>query len=360
MLGSVLGLVAPLLLLAQVLTSCGSDDSNACNAGDLHNCTCGSSDRMGTQVCKDDNSGYEDCSCDMTAGVGGSGGSGAGGSGGGSSTGAAGSSSMAPAPFPSSVGSACTADSDCAGAPLVCIQATSNTEFQQGGPQGGYCSLPCTTNDDCTGIDDISACNTTLHYCFALCIAGTSQLKCGMNNAQACVAVSPQFGVCIPRCTSDAACGPGRFCDPGETGLCRDTPAPGGKVGDPCTPDTEATDCAGGLCLQYADPNDRNVVAGSFCSAGCTLGLSNGCGFDNVSGGQRQAACLQASDAGGQPGDIGLCFPLCDSNGDCAQAGDGWSCKLFNDPMAEQQVGRLGECLPAALANIGAADAGPG
>jgi hypothetical protein len=356
-----LGLAAPLLLLAQVLTSCGSDNaSKACNAGDLHTCTCGSSDRMGTQVCKDDSSGYETCNCDATAGVGGSGGSGAGGSGG-TSTGVAGSASMPPAAlFSGSVGNGCTADSQCAGAPLVCIQSTSNTEFQQGGPQGGYCSVPCTSNADCTAIDDISACNTTLHYCFALCVPGTSQLKCGSNNAQACVAVSTQFGVCIPRCSSDAACGPGRFCDPGDTGLCRDVAAQGGKVGDPCTPATEATDCAGGLCLQYADPNDRTVVAGSFCSAGCTFGLSNGCGFDNVSGGQRQAACLQSSDDGGQPGDLGLCFPVCDSNADCAQSGAGWVCKPFNDANAEQQVGRLGECLPAALANVGVTDAGPG
>jgi len=357
---SVLGLLAPLLLLAQVLTSCGSDDdSKACNAGDLHPCTC-SGGVMGSQICKDDNSGYEDCSCDGTASVGGSGGGGGSSSTGGSASGVAGNSSMAPAPFGGEVGSPCTADSQCAGAPLVCIKATSNTEFQQGGPQGGYCSLPCGTNDDCTAVDDISACNTTLHYCFALCIPGMSQVKCGSDRAQACVTVNTNFGVCIPRCSSDAACGAGRFCDPGGTGLCVDAQVPGGKVGDPCTPATEATDCAGGVCLQYADPNNRSVVAGSFCSGGCTFGLSNGCGFDNVSGGKRQAACLQASDDGGQPGDIGLCFPLCDSNADCAQSGNGWVCNPFNDVNAEQQVGRLGECLPAVVANFGVADAGPG
>jgi len=371
MLGSVLGLAAPLLLLAQVLTSCGSDDGGkACNAGDLHTCTCGSSDRTGTQVCKDDSSGYGDCSCDATAGVGGSGGSGAGGSGGGTSAGAAGSASMTPAAlFPGSVGNPCTADSQCQGSPLVCIKATSNAEFTTvdnpagGGPQGGYCSLPCTVDADCRAIDDISACNTALGYCFALCAPGQSQIKCGSDRAQACypIRADNSLGACIPRCTSDAACGPGRFCDPSLLGLCVDTQPPGGKVGDPCVAanDMTVSDCASGLCLEYSDPNDPNVSVGSFCSANCTFGLANGCGFDNVSGGVRQAGCFQAQIRGGQPGDIGYCFPVCDTNADCVQAGAGWVCNLFGDVNAEQQVGRLGECLPAALAT-GGADAGPG
>lgn len=348
----------------------------ACNAGDLHNCTCGSSAAAGTQLCKDDGSGYEACSCDGTAsgsggtGSGGSGGTssagsgaGSGGSAGSNSAGSAGSASM-PAPaalFPNSVGNPCTADSQCAGSPLVCVKATSNTEFQLGGPQGGYCSLPCSADSDCQTIDDISACNTTLHYCVALCLPGTSNIKCGADRAQACVPIGQStVGVCIPRCSSDAACGAGRFCDPGDTGLCVDAKPPGGKVGDPCTPATEATDCASGLCLQYPAPNNSAVVAGSFCSADCTFGLANGCGFDNVSGGVRQAGCFQARVTGGQPGDLGLCFPVCDTNADCAQAGNGWVCDPFGDVSAEQQVGRLGECVPAALATRGAGDAGPG
>src|SRR6185503_3421452 len=52
-----LGLAAPLLLLAQLLISCGSDDDGSvCNAGDLHMCVC-TGDRSGTQACKDDGSG---------------------------------------------------------------------------------------------------------------------------------------------------------------------------------------------------------------------------------------------------------------------------------------------------------------
>lgn len=362
-----LGLAAPLLLLAQLLTSCGSDgESKACNAGDLHTCTCGSSDTPGTQTCKDDGSGYNECNCSATAGTGGSGGgAGTGGSGGGASTGTAGSASMTPdALFPGTVGAPCTNDSNCAGAPEVCLKATENDKFATsdnpagGGPQGGYCSLPCQTDADCQAIDDISACNTALGVCFALCLPGQSNVKCGADRAQVCYPIRQDntLGACIPRCTSDAACGPGRFCDPSLLGLCQDAQPAGAKTGEACTADT---DCASGLCLDYSDPSGSGATVGSFCSANCTFGLADGCGFDAVSGGVRQAGCFQAQIRTGAPGDIGFCFPVCDTNEDCAQAGNGWVCDLFNDVNAEQQVGRKGECLPAALASAGV-DAGPG
>jgi hypothetical protein len=122
---------------------------------------------------------------------------------------------------------------------------------------------------------------------------------------------------------------------------------------------SEETDCASGLCIEYADPNDPSQTAGSFCSANCTAGVLNGCGSDDVSGGVRQAACFEPQLAGGGVGDLGLCFPLCDETADCAQAADGWTCLLFSDPISVQQVGRQGECVPPG-ADGGAADAGPG
>ena len=372
LLGSALGLAAPLLLLAQLLTSCGSDDGDkACVPNATSACTCGAA-VQGTQTCREDGSGFDLCSCETGAGSGGSGGgsSSAGGSGGGAqSVGDAGSAGMTPsAPFPSSIGSPCNTDDNCAG-PEVCLKATDNDKFATtddpagGGPQGGYCSLPCTADAECQALDDISACNTALGICFALCLPGQANLslKCGQDRAQVCYPIRSDnsVGACIPRCTSDAACGAGRFCDPSLLGLCQDAQPQGGKVGDPCTPETEATDCQGQLCLQYSDPNNPSVVVGSFCSANCTFGLANGCGFDDVTGGVRQAGCFAPQIRTGGPGDIGYCFPVCDTNEDCSQAGAGWVCNLFNDVNAEQQVGRKGECLPAALASAGV-DAGPG
>jgi hypothetical protein len=121
----------------------------------------------------------------------------------------------------------------------------------------------------------------------------------------------------------------------------------------------EETDCASGICLEYADPNNPTATIGSFCSANCTAGVLNGCGSDGVSSGVRQAACFEPQFAGGQTGDIGVCFPLCDTTGDCAQANVGWTCSLFA-PEGAAQVGRLGECVPPGLGTEEPADAGPG
>jgi hypothetical protein len=232
---------------------------------------------------------------------------------------------------------------------MVCILESSNTEFQFGGPQGGYCSVPCTADAECKAVDGDSACNLALGYCLALCTPGADTIKCGSGRAQYCVPITDDgiLGACLPGC----------FCDPGFPGLCVDTAPTGGGVGTACSLVTEATDCASGICLEYADPNDPTATIGSFCSANCTAGAVNGCGFDDVSGGVRQAACFEPQFAGGQVGDIGVCFPLCDITADCVQAADGWTCSLF-PPEGAALLGRQGECRPPGLGD--AADAGPG
>jgi hypothetical protein len=273
--------------------------------------------------------------------------------------------------FTNVVGLPCAADADCQGDPMFCVEATSNDVFQNqeeggvivtGGPQGGYCSARCTSNEDCAGLDELSLCNNALGICMSVCFPGQNDsAKCG-TRAQLCLPVSQdgQLGICIPRCTSDAACGPGRFCDPTLFGMCVDAARPGGGVGAPCTLDTEATDCASGLCVQYSDPANPGQAAGSFCSANCTAGINSGCGFDQGSAGVRQAACFSPQIAGGGVGDLGYCAPLCDTTADCAQAAAGWVCEPFPSAQAQMQVGRQGECVPGVLATGGAADAGPG
>lgn len=372
-----LGWAVPLLLIAQVLPSCGSDeDGPACEPRVRRDCPCVGSDAMGTQTCSDDGSGYGECSCGVGSANGGSGGSSSSSSNGGSSSSStAGSSSMPPpqAMFTNVVGAPCTTDANCGGEPMFCITSTSSDVFVNqapaggattaGGPQGGYCSARCTTSADCTGLDELSACNNALGICMSVCLPGpgSPNTKCGSDRAQLCLAVSADsgLGICIPRCTSDAACGAGRFCDPTLFGMCLDAALPGGGVGAPCSPETEATDCASGLCVQYSDPNNPGQVAGSFCSANCTAGINSGCGFDTVSGGTRQAACFSAQLPNGGVGDLGYCAPLCDTTADCAQAADGWVCEPFPDPLAVQQVGRAGECVPGVLATA-TGDAGPG
>ncbi len=371
-----LGWTVPLLFVAQVLPSCGSDDeSRACNPGDIRRCPCAGAG-MGEQTCNEEGSGYDECSCgtgSANAGSGGGGGSSSS-STGGSSSSAAGSSSMPPpAMFTNVVGAPCAADSACGGEPMFCIQASSNDVFinqepppggaASGGPQGGYCSARCTTNTDCTSLDELSACNNALGICMSVCLPGPGNpaAKCGSERAQACLPIPNNngLGICIPRCTSDAACGPGRFCDTTLFGMCVDVQRPGGGIGAGCTPETEVADCASGLCVQYQNPANPGEIVGSFCSANCTAGIVSGCGLDQGAAGARQGACFASQLQNGGVGDLGYCAPLCDVDADCAQAADGWVCELFPTPEAQAQVGRAGECVPGALSTGGGADAGP-
>jgi hypothetical protein len=162
-------------------------------------------------------------------------------------------------------------------------------------------------------------------------------------------------GACIPRCNSDADCDGGRVCDPGASGTCVDVRPPGGTVGDPCTLETQATDCASGFCIPYAN------ASGFACGAYCTLGLVDGCGFDSAGGGVREAFCFEPRFPGGGVRDLGVCFPLCNTTADCAQSGDGWVCEPIPNVELATALGRSGECLPAALSTSPqSADAGPG
>jgi hypothetical protein len=206
-------------------------------------------------------------------------------------------------------------------------------------------------------------------YCIGLCQPGNNPqaVKCISDpdefRAQACFQFpdSATLGACFPVCTSDAACGAGQICDFGATGLglCVTAQPPGGDIGAPCTAETAETDCRSGTCVTLLDP-DTGEDAGSFCSANCTFGLLEGCGFaEEEAEGARDAVCIRPQLDNGGGGDIGFCFELCDEDADCAQAGAGWVCEADLTPEGQALVGRLGECVPPALASGGgAADAG--
>jgi len=371
-----------LALFAQGLASCGSDDGDgdACEANVLRACA-GPAMCAGTQTCASDGSGYSECSCD--SGGGGSAGSGAG-SGGGSNGGAAGAGGAGGTIDPifdaveRAVGAPCTSDAACPQGPdgeslLTCILPTSSTEFGTGSPQGGYCTARCRETEDCQALDGLSACGLLDDagdgYCIGLCEpgpdpAGRDAVKCNADRAQACIQLNANgVGACFPVCQSDAACGAGQFCDFGATGLglCVTTQPVGGEIGAPCTRETAETDCRSGTCVTLINP-DTGVEIGAFCSANCTFGLLEGCGFAAVeAAGAREAVCIQPQLANGEGGDLGFCFEMCDDNADCTQADAGWVCSAL--PAGLQDiVGRTGECVPAEIASGGdggiVADAG--
>lgn len=358
-LGPFLGLGLAFFLGAQVLTSCGSDDDVSCEPGAVQGCAVtGCPNNSGTQFCLASGDAFSQCSCeDGEGGSAGSGGGAAGSGNSGGSSGAAGAGGTpAAAEFRGTIGLPCETAAECPGG-LDCVPSSATGPFQEGGPEGGYCTTTCTVNEDCEAIDDIAACaldgDDGTSYCVALCQTGEptsgTELKCSLLQGQrddlACLAGTNMpsggrdLGLCIPICHSDAACGGGRFCDLG-TGVCVDAAPPGAAIGEACTEDTE---CAGGQCINLTD-------GGGFCSGLCTYGLIGGCGFDaeGVEVGARDAGCLVPASRTGGTGDVGFCGELCDVPEDCAQAG--WACDsladLFGSDTAAELFGRTGFCNP--------------
>jgi hypothetical protein len=376
-----LTLGVPIWIFSQALVSCGSDDDEgtACEPNVLRACS-GAGQCEGLQTCAADGSGYSECACEGSgsAGTAGAGGSGTGGSanaGGGAAGAGAGVVDSVFDPLIRPIGAPCSTDADCptapdGDAPLFCITPTSTEEFDTGSPQGGYCSARCSASEECQALDELSVCgfldeSGANGFCIGVCITGDSNLKClpgtetseTTARAQACFPIPGQqeVGACLPVCQSDAACGEGLFCDLGATGLgvCTATAPVGGDIGAPCTEETQAADCRSGLCVTLRDAAGND--AGSFCTANCTFGLIEGCGFDQPSSVPRDAACLQSQLDVNGPGDIGFCFELCDADADCEQ--EGWVCGAM--PAALQTAfGRVGECGPPEPGAAPAVDAG--
>ncbi len=359
------------MLVAQAVTSCGDDSGGGgCEPGEINTACFCSADEMGEQVCQADRT-YTECDCDGPGGNGGDGGS----AGSSSMAGSAGAAGGTPDPIiPAGlIGAPCTSDADCSDAVdnFKCILETSNVEFDGlGGPEGGYCTVPCSGTPDCSALDGASACGlfddaTGQGYCLALCLAGNNPEKCGDGGtdfrAQACVENpnAAPVGVCFPFCTSDEACGPGRFCALGgaAAGLCVDEAPVGGGIGAACDPNGMGEECASEICLTFSQ---GGVPVGAFCSASCTYAAQFGCGYapGTPATTPRDAFCLQEQLDGGQPGDLGFCFELCDVDADCVQ--QDWVCDSFPREELQTLLGREGQCVPAVLSNDVVVDAGPG
>jgi hypothetical protein len=250
-----------------------------------------------------------------------------------------------PGPGAGRIGASCARDADCGGT-LNCFEAGTDS-FAFGGPAGGYCTTGCDTSAACTAIDRASTCGSLggrqlcIHTCRSQAPEEGAE-KCLGRPDLSCLSAAalgdeepadePQFGICAPRCQSDAGCG-GRRCDL-FTGLCSDEPRAGDPIGAACdAPET----CAAGLCL------GATAESTGFCSAFCTVGV-DGCGYDG-SEPTIGAACLLPQIPSEGAGDRGLCFELCDVAEDCTEPG--FTC------VAEPTRGRAGACLPEQLPSEG-------
>jgi hypothetical protein len=222
------------------------------------------------------------------------------------------------------LGKACSADTDC-GPGLQCLKATDKVLAGTGGPAGGYCTIPCTSDSTCAPLAGVCIdykLNTTdpaEAYCFQTCVfGGTDRLsKCqGRTNVGCFFDNTSNTSACVPTCSQDSDCPAGRKCDP-QFNLCMDTPTAGDPLGAHCTPDpnTGASSCAG-VCLGIGS---GTTPTATFCTTTCVLGELSGCGWVgkgmSVAGGTHGVCVFGSSNA--TAGDIGFCSVECDTVADC-------------------------------------------
>jgi len=258
------------------------------------------------------------------------------------------------------VGRACGEDTEC-GTGLRCFRSGAN-EFFGGGPARGYCSIECSQNPDCTGVDPQSQCDSgmCLRTCRSQNPTSPRENKCLSRvdvvcQSEAYLGIAEfsgvrQRGLCLPQCGSDEDC-EGRFCDLAR-GLCVSAQPSGAPVGASCEVDA---DCLGRRCINATSSGSEKL-----CTAPCVFGPPVGCG-DGVSADPRNYVCLQPLISGFVSseglGDVGFCVEMCDVDGDCSQVQNGFACQ----PDARvARLGRAGICVvPAPDAGADGGDAGP-
>lgn len=328
------------------MASCSEEREPTCVPNQTRLCA-GVGRCQGFQTCLADSSGYGPCDCSGPPREGGGGTSGDSGE-------------ITPL-----VGRSCSASAEC-GAGLTCFTPDSN-DFLGGGPAGGYCSIGCTEDSQCTSIDPQSQCvagpaggGVCIRNCLSQDPTSLAENKCLGRRDLVCQSEVylgladfsglRQLGWCYPQCASDEDCG-GRVCDLAR-GLCVDTPTTGLALGEPCTSNDE---CAGRICVGVA-PGE------AFCSAPCVFGVPIGCGYGIAPSTPRGAACfapqVQGFLSSEGEGDIGFCAQMCSDVSECTQANRGWECRISQDLQA--RLNRPGVCLPPqqTVADAGAVDGG--
>lgn len=313
----------------------------------------------GTTECRD---GAETCACygngtcnaglvcasnlcvRLSSGTGGTGAGGSpslGGAGGATSSGGA-----PPTPGSSPLGGRCIQDADCR-AGLTCLTPDSNA-LGGGGPPGGLCAAPCLADGDCGAFDPNSICvqfgaSPSSWFCLERCSEGVASLaKCHGRTDMVCSALvdasgNPTTAACQPLCSSDLDCR-GRRCD-FRTGLCADTAAGTLPIGSSCDP-SASTDSCNGYCTNFYETTPVDPRYG-VCLGMCSLSYEGyGCGVDATTSPPFDTSCLGPSTAA--LGDAGLCFQLCNCNGDCRNTA--FVCRPWADTESAGITGRLGYC----------------
>jgi hypothetical protein len=211
----------------------------------------------------------------------------------------------------------CTSDAHC-GSGLKCLTFKDDDPVLGGGPAGGYCTKPCSSDADCPGAG--SSCLFSaggVGECFLGCTPGEPPIeylndpldpdKCHGREDLRCEKLPPDgAAVCMPTCGSDAHCD-GRLCDP-RTQVCVDMPNPGKPLGAKCDPDAMVPEC-GGLCVELPGMELKTM-----CTNACVLGGEIPNEFE--CGGAAAGICIYAPQGLGV-GDMAYCAQSCGQQDQC-------------------------------------------
>lgn len=248
------------------------------------------------------------------------------------------------------VGTACSSDAECGlmGLGGICARADGDDPVFQGGPENGYCTMPCQGNGDCPGVANL--CFNGLGgdamegRCVLSCDLGPDLMylndpldsfKCHGREDVACTS-TPNGNLCLPTCTNDMHCPAGRVCDL-TLGICVNGILSGKKLGSGCDPNAVQDECGNGFCQIV---NGMGMTG--MCSGRCTLGGDIQYGD---CGGLSNGLCVFIPSGNGV-GDLGFCAGSCMAQDECA-APDTFCLKLSS-------LG--GYCLPTSACPNGQAD----
>lgn len=260
------------------------------------------------------------------------------------------------------LGAPCAGDEEC-GTGQLCLKE--DPDVFLGTVAGGVCTADC--SDDprvCQGFGVGAGClaGESRAYCVTRCTTGSLSVQCHGRADTVCLPLNANYtdGACLPMCQSDADC-PGQVCQPSvllandvgdlwkEGGVCvdPDPAAPALKQdGEACTADV---DCQGQWCLPITEGSPDGV-----CSSLCNF-ATEGLACHPEAGEPVLSACLESVfSLNPRVGELGLCYPACDTDEDCHS---GLVCSPETAVM--DAIGRAGLCaLPAVEPPVTTTDAG--
>ncbi|MDF1566058.1 MAG: hypothetical protein P1V51_23695 [Deltaproteobacteria bacterium] len=195
----------------------------------------------------------------------------------------------------------CNSNLDCRSGGYACVEQGSTTGCVPYGSGTGGPGAPCSSVADCAGGVGVicQGADTGAGTCAQGCNADTD---CGPG--QRCVNGADGQSTCEITCASDADCQPNYTCkDVGEGLICMPGISGGsGQVGDGCTDDDQ---CEDNICILQKD----NAWRGGYCSAPCADG------YPCPSGSHCSAMGTYEGVSGG------ICFESCSSHSDCTRQG---------------------------------------